>query len=224
MKTFYLVGLFALSLVGGAIGASLTRPLPAKAQVQVRSENQIVVPDDGLRFVNMQGRTVAVMGLQNGNSTFILLDNNGRPSVTFSASSGGTVVVRARTDGGEVEVGSLDGTKLARLTASGSGSSLEAVTNRSTVSILNTGGGSNVMLPGPNGTTALALTTTASGGTLTVYGPGNKPAITVEGNATGGIFSVRDQAGATTASVTGAGTFAALRSGRTVWQAPPAGN
>jgi hypothetical protein len=223
MKTVQFLSLCVLALAGGVIGGHWGAPTPAKAQTQIRSENQIVVPDEGLRFVTMRGRTVAVMGLQDGNSVLALLDNAGRPSVTLIASPGGSVTLRSKPDGGEVEVSTADGSKLARLVASASGATIEAVTNKSTLSLLNTGAGTTSLFPGANGATALMLATGASGGSVTVYGPGSKSALTVEGNASGGLLTVRDANATTTATVTGAGTFAALRAGRTVWQAPPAG-
>lgn len=223
MKLIQFVGIASLAFAGGILGGHFGAPTPAKAQVQVRSENQIVVPDDGLRFVTMQGRTIAVMGIQAGNAALVLLDNAGRPSVTLVAGPGGSVTLRARPEGGDIEVASLDGSKYARLTASSSGAAFEAVSGTSTLSLLNMGTRSTLTMPGSNSATALMLATTASGGAVTVYGPTGKSAVTVEGNATGGLLGVRDASGTVAASVSGAGTFASVRAGQTVWQAPPSG-
>jgi hypothetical protein len=210
-----------LAVAGGVLGSWLFRPIPAQAQQNVRNENQIFVPTEGLRFVTDQQRTVAVMGHQGGNAILVLYDANGRPSVGLTAGTGGSVTVRAQADGGSVEVSSLDGTSTARLAANASSANLEATFRTSVFSVSNNGANTNVNIPGPNNMTAVQLLTGQNGGQMTLYGPASRSAMTAEGTPTGGMLTLRDGTGKTTATVSNAGTFASLKEGRVVWQAPP---
>lgn len=210
----------ALALFGGFVGGLIGRPDAAQAQVPpVKFVNDISVPNDGLKFTNEQGRTVAFMGFQGGNTFFSLVDMNGRPSVSLVAGAGGTVTLRGLPDGGEIMVGSVDGSKSARFSATGSGTTIEAVTNKTSLVLQNRGNGASLLMPGTTGNT-VQLVSGASGGSLSLFTPALKSAMVLESGATGGNVSVRDANGVQTASVSGAGVFAAHRNGRAVWQAP----
>ena len=210
-----------LAVVGGMLGSLLFRPTTAHAQQNLRTENQVLVPTDGLRFVTEQQRTVAMLGLQGGNAVLVLYDANGRPSVGMTAGTGGSVTIRAQADGGSIEIATLDSTSTARLGANASSANLEATYRTSVFSVSNNGANTHVNIPGPNNTTAIQLLTGQNGGQMTVYGPASRSAMTAEGTPTGGMLTMRDGTGKTTATVSNAGTFASFREGRVVWQAPP---
>jgi hypothetical protein len=210
-----------LAVAGGLLGSWLFRPTTAHAQQNLRSENQVLVPTDGLRFVTEQQRTVAVLGLQGGNAVFVLYDSNGRPSVGMTAGTGGSVTIRAQADGGSIEVATLDGSSSARLATSASGANLEATYRTSVFSVSNNGANTQMNLPGPNNATAIQFLTGQNGGQVTVFGPAGRSAMTAEGTPTGGMLTLRDGTGKTSATVSNAGTFASFKEGRVVWQAPP---
>lgn len=210
----------ALALIGGVLGGYLGRPVAVEAQVPpVRFINDIAVPNDGLKFTNEQGKTVAFLGFQGGNTFFSLVDMNGRPSVSLVAGAGGTVTLRGLPDGGEILVGSVDGSKSARFSATGSGTTIEAVTNKTSLVLQNRGNGASLLMPGTTGNT-VQLVSGANGGSLSLFTPALKSALVLEGGATGGNLSVRDASGTQTASISGSGVFAAHRNGKAVWQAP----
>lgn len=210
----------ALALIGGLIGGLVSRPMVAQAQVPpVRFINDIAVPNDGLKFTNEQGRTIAFLGFQGGNTFFSLVDMNGRPSVSLVAGVGGNVSLRGLPDGGEILVGSVDGTKSARFSANATGTTIEAVTNRTSLVLQNRGNGASILMPGTTGNT-VQLVSGANGGSLSLFTPALKSAVVLEGGATGGNLSLKDANGTQTASISGAGVFAAHRNGKAVWQAP----
>jgi hypothetical protein len=211
-----------LALVGGFVGGQVGRPTIAQAQVQQqRNENQILVPNDGLRFVTEEGRTVAAMGYQAGNGFFALLDANGRPALTMTAAPGGTVNLRSVADGAIVEVGTPDGRNHMRMSANASGDMLEGVSGSATLLLANRGGTSQFSMPGPNGRSLIDLATTANGGQLDLRSSSGSSALTASVTTGGGLLTVRDAAGNGNALVSGAGQFSSLKQGKTVWSAPP---
>ena len=224
MKTLKTLLFSVLAVIGGMIGGAVFQPIPAHAQQNLRSENQILVPVDGLRFVTETGRTIAIMGIRNGNGALVMFDANGRPSVTLSAHTGGTVSLFATPDGGQIEVSNLDNSSRGRLSASASGVTFDSIVSSSLLSFGNTASGGSLLIPGRNGAKGVELLSGINGGQVNVYGSGGKPALTTEGTANGGMLSVRDGTGKTTATVSNAGIFASLKDSRVVWQGPPVKN
>jgi hypothetical protein len=212
-----------LALFGGLVGGQIGRPTVAQAQIPPpRSENQVLVPVDGLRFVTENQQTIAVLAHQGGNGVFALLDANGRPSVTFSAGPGGTVSIRTQSDGGLFEVATPDGRSRTRLTTSASGTMFEASSGAATLLLANRAGTSQISIPMPNGRPAFEFLTTANGGQFDVKGSSGNSAFTAAAAPGGGLVTVRDGNGTGTATISGTGQFSSVKGGRTVWTAPPA--
>lgn len=211
-----------LALVGGFVGGQMGRPTVAHAQIPPpRSENQILVPNDGLRFVTEDLRTVAILGYQGGNGFFALLDSGGRPALTLGAGPGGLVSLRAMPDGGMLEVATHDGRNRTRIAANGSGNTFETLSGNATMILANRAGAMQFSLPGPSGRAAIDFLTTATGGQMDVRGANGSSAFTVSATTGGGLVTVRDAAGTGNATVSGAGVFSSIKQGKTVWSAPP---
>lgn len=212
-----------LAVVGGFFGGQLGRPVAAQAQIPPpRSENQILVPVDGLRFVTENQQTVAVLAQQGGNGVFVLLDANGRPSVSFAAGPGGSVAIRSQADGGTLDVSSIDGRSRTRISATASGTMFEAASGTATIMLANRAGTSQFSLPMPNGRPAFEFLASANGGQLDIKSSSGNSALTLAASTGGGLFTVRDGNGTGTATISGAGLFSSIKGGKTVWSAPPA--
>ena len=217
----------ALALAGGFLGglASGGRAIPAQAKQvpQLRTENQIHVPLNGLRFVTSEGRTVAVLGVQGNNGAFALLDSNGTPSVMLAAGPGGSVNIRSVQGGALLELASADGRSKARMSAQSSESIIETNVQGSLLTLRSRAAGSKLMLPGAQNARGIELSTGTQGSSLNIFGTSGRAALTAQSGATGGLLTLHDAQGETAAMVSGAGTFASVKGGRPVWQAPPAG-
>lgn len=213
----------ALALVGGTVGGAIFGRITvaeAKQIPPVRSENYIVVPNEGLRFITDKNQPIAFMGQQGGGTVFVLLDGAGQPSVALVSGVGGTVTVRARPGGGLIEIASTDRTTAGRMSVGAGDVRFEGQVQKVTSFFGANIGGGTLSLTKPDGGTALDLRATPLGGLATIYGALAKSALTLEGGADGGVLNVRDKAGAPSASVSGTGAFASIKDGRTVWHAP----
>ena len=215
----------ALALAGGFLGglASGVRTVPAQAKQvpQLRTENQILVPNNGLRFVTQDSKTIAVLGVQGNNGALALLDSNGVPSVMLAAGPGGTVNIRTVQGGGLLEIASADGRSKARMSAQSAEAIIETNVGGSLLTLRSRAAGSKLMLPGARNARGIELATGTQGSSIGLFGTSGRAAMTVQSGPTGGLLSLHDAQGATSATVSGVGTFVSVKDGRPVWQAPP---
>ncbi|HXH61905.1 MAG TPA: hypothetical protein VNI20_11175 [Fimbriimonadaceae bacterium] len=214
-----------LAIIGGMVGGALFgRTIPVEAQIKqfppVRSENYIVVPNEGLRFITDKSKPIAYLGQQGGGTVFVLLDDQGSPSVALASGTGGTVTIRAQQGGGKIEVASEDHNTVARMSVTTGAAQFDGQVQRSVSTFGSNVGGGTLSISKPDGNSALELKATKQGGFATIFGAMSRSALTLEGGANGGIFNVRDSMGTTTASVVGTGAFSSLKDGKTVWHAP----
>lgn len=214
-----------LALAGGFLGglASNARTIPAQAKQvpQVRTENQIHVPNNGLRFVTETGRTVAVLGVERNNGVLALLDSNGVPSILLAAGPGGNVNIRSVAGGAILELASADGRSQARMSAQSSESIIQTNVGGSLLTLRSRLAGSTLMLPGAQNSRGIELTTGNQGSMISVFGTAGRAALTARSGPTGGLLTLHDAQGDMAATVSGVGTFVSVSGGRTVWQAPP---
>ncbi|MCH7945968.1 MAG: hypothetical protein IIC73_08165 [Armatimonadetes bacterium] len=215
----------ALALAGGFLGglASGVRTIPAEAKQipQIRSDNLILVPNNGLRFVTEEGRTIAVLGVQGNNGALALLDSNGMPSVMLAAGPGGTVNIRSVQGGGLLEITSADGRSKARMSAQSAEAIIETNVQGSLLVLRSRAAGSKLMLPGARNARGIELATGTQGSSISIFGTTGRAALTAKTGPTGGLLTLHDAQGETSATVSGVGTFVSVKDGRTVWQAPP---
>lgn len=224
-----------VSLVGGFFGSAFFSKSHVTANAQagtpygqlggqdpkVIQDNQIFVPEQGLRFVNASGRVIAYMGLTGGNSLFVLLDSNGSPAVSMIAGPGGKIAMSALAPGATIEVSSPSNDSVAGITVAIAKSGFYATASGATAQLSMESIGSTLSLPGPNRAPGIDLTGSNSGGTMTLFGDSKRPGVTIEGDGPGGLINVRDSKGLTTASINGGGKFLSIAEGKTVWQGPP---
>ena len=215
----------ALALAGGFIGglASGVRTIPAEAKQvpQVRTENQIHVPNNGLRFVTEDNRTIAVLGVQRNNGALALLDSNGEPSVMLAAGPGGTVSIRSVQGGGLLEINSADGRSKARMSAQSAEAIIETNVQGSLLVLRSRAAGSKLMLPGGQNSRGIELATGTQGSSIGIFGTTGRAALIAQSGTTGGLLSLHDAQGEKSATVSGVGTFVSIKDGRPAWQAPP---
>ena len=215
----------ALALAGGFLGglASGVRTIPAEAKQvpQIRRENQIFVPNNGLRFITEDNRTVAILGVQGNNGALALLDSDGVPSVMLAAGTGGTVNIRSVQGGSLLELASADGRSKARMSAQSAEAIIETNVQGSLLVLRSRAAGSRLMLPGGQNSRGIELATGAQGASISLFGSSGRAALTAQSIASGGLLSLHDARGETSATVSGVGTFVSVKDGRPVWQAPP---
>ena len=212
-----------LALVGGFLGGMFAnrQPLLVHAQVpQVRSENQILVPTDGLRFVTENNRTLAVLGNQRNNGVFMLMNAMGQPAVVFTAGTGGSVNVSVNSTGSQIEISSANGATVASLGAFRGEAVLLTSVQGSIASLRTRSNGASLSLPGRNNARAFELTSGQQGGVMSLFGENQKAGMIFQVGSTGGVLNVNDAQGRPAATMSGAGQFTAMLQGKQVWQAP----
>ncbi len=214
-----------LALIGGFLGGLVGRPVVAQAQVtQVRVNNDITIPNEGLRFIDQNMKVVAFMGIQAGNCFFTLLDSQGKPSISFSSGVGGSVNFSSLADGAQMEIASANGANRTRLSATSLGATFEAEASKRVFMINNTGASSQISMPGAVGKRGIDMIVGPSGSSLMMNNGLGVPSVSFEGTAGGGLFTGRDGTGKTTTTIGGTGVFSSYVDGKVVWRAPAGGN
>ncbi len=217
-----------LALIGGFVGGLIGRPVQASAQQQLTPPvtfiNSILVPDDGLKFMDKNSKVVAFMGIQGGNCMFALLNNQERPSITFAAGVGGGVNFNTVADGAQMEMISANGSTRTRFSATSFGAMFEAEASKNLLVISNTGSSSQITMPGAAGKRGIDLISGANSSSLTLNNGAGVSSLNLEGVVGGGMLTVRDGTGKVTATVGSSGVFASHLDGKTVWRAPAVGN
>jgi hypothetical protein len=109
VKNTQYIGLVIACLIGSFLGgAVMPSASPAHAQSQVvfgSGQRQQVIQEDirvaaqGLRFVDPQGRPIAIIGSNNGNGGFVLFDAAGNPSIVLQSGADSQVTVRGVNSG-----------------------------------------------------------------------------------------------------------------------------
>lgn len=129
----------AALLAGYLGGTASNHTVTAKAQ-GVRQQNpatilqqgfdtqgNIIVPAQGLSFVNTSGRVIAHIGGQGSTGYMTLNNGEGQAAVTLVAGLGARFVADTSNPGGSVVVGTPDGTNSAKLAGTVSAPTIELV-------------------------------------------------------------------------------------------------
>ena len=212
-----------LAIAGGFLGGVFAnrQPLPAQAQVPpVRSENQILVPNNGLKFVTEDNRTIAMLGNQRNNGMFVLMSANGQPAVVFTAGTGGSVNISVNSTGSQLQLSSANGTTVTSLSAFRGEAVILASVQGSVASFRARMNGASLSLPGRNNSRAFELSSGQEGGVLSLFGANQKAGMIFQVGSTGGVLNVNDAQGRPATTMSGAGKFTAMLQGKQVWQAP----
>ncbi|MBX3112059.1 MAG: hypothetical protein KF857_08630 [Fimbriimonadaceae bacterium] len=201
------------------------RSLPSQGnpRVQPTFTDTFLVPPQGVRFVNSEGRPVMVLAAQGSQSTLALFDSNGTPSVTIAAGNGGMVNISTAT-GAQIKASSNNRANVVSLDASGQGTgiSLERAGRDSVVLKDDAANGSRLSMANRAGRTALEILFSTNRGTLSMSDDSGQPLATLGFTGTNGTMELKDSKKKTSSQITGEGKVTLTEGDKTLWVAPPA--
>ncbi len=225
-KQFFLcfLGIGVSAFLGGFVAIGLLGARAATAQVpQPIVQNQQVVPNAGLRFIDEQGRVIAVIGKQGQNGVLTLMDSEGRPSVVIQADPGGRATLMATEGGGELRLNSQQG----------SGALLLSSTQRSRgLGIVGPNGSklfdlqcanrdSTMMMAEAGGKKGLDFRAGQMGGEFTWLNNIQTPVGALQSNEEGGFITLTAPKKPGALSALSGGKVTYRENGKIVWQFPP---
>ncbi|MCH7903573.1 MAG: hypothetical protein IH944_03295 [Armatimonadetes bacterium] len=194
-------------------------PILASAQ-QIRSQDLIIVPRQGLLFVDETGRVIAAMGQQAGNATFSLLDRNGNASIVFAAGPNSYARLSASGSGTSFEIGSRSGSANVMLAAA-SGESYVRATGQGQRSAFLRADGVSSSLSLMNSGSALGVSISAGSSTsgIQLFGAAGKKSLELLSAKNGGAINLFDRSGKVGVALFGEQSLQFLKDGEVVWQA-----
>jgi hypothetical protein len=217
MKPLQFAALVGAVFAGCFAGAwSALRPMPVQAQQNVRIEDYVMIPNNGLQMKNSRGQIVGLISEQNGAGMFTLFSSTGQPSVQIAGGSGGMVSLGANEGTSGLIVTGAGGEEVRVLTQAGKGL-ISAGGAKARVQIV--GGTENsITVPGADGATQIDLRSAVDGGIFRLNG-GGKTLIELTGSAGKGHVSVNGE-GPAGVRLDGSGLLDILQGGRSVFAAP----
>lgn len=166
-------------------------------------------------MVTPTNRVIGVITDQGGNGGIVLINSNGKPSLTMSAGTGGFVDVSAATPA--IRVLGPNGQEGATLTANDGSASLKLKTGAA-LSSNNKGG--LLLLGTQKGTPGLQLDTQAEGGRLTGFDEGKSMQYELKSKGGEGVLSLFKKDSEAGFQAGGAGSAEVRRDKETVWKVP----
>lgn len=226
-KQFFLLlgGMCVSAFLGSAFAGRAFGPQPAAAQVPPPVvENQQVVPNAGLRFIDEQGHVLAIIGRQGTGGALTLLNAEGQPSVVIQGGNGGRISVSAMEGGGELRMFGSDG---------GGGSMVLSSTARGRmISVMGANGAklfdlncaqkdSTLMLAEAGGRKGIDLRAGQLGGEFTMLSALQSPVATLRSTDDGGVMTLSAPKVDGLFSALATGSVNYREKGKKVWQFPP---
>ena len=194
-------------------------PILASAQ-QIRSQDLIIVPRQGLLFVDETGRVLAAMGQQAGNGTFSLLDRNGNASIVLTAGPNSYARLSALGSGTSFEIGSRNGSANVMLAAASGESYVRATGQGQRSALLRAGGvSSSVSLINSDSTLGASISAGSSTSGIQLFGSAGRKSIELMSSKKGGAINLFDRFGKVGVALVGEQSLQFLKDGEVVWQA-----
>jgi hypothetical protein len=217
----------AVSFVGCFLGGLVARLGPEDAHAQlaptnprqipgIRNEDVLFVPNGGLRIVDYNNRVLGLLGEQGGGASLILMDSNGRPSVSILAGSGGQAVLSAQGPA-SLKLSPAGGKQTATLEAAASGPSLLL---GSLVSMGASGDGGKVHVNEPQGRPALRMEAATDGGRVVGQNRGGKTLYEIMGGSDGGQVTLRTSDGGAGFQAVAGSRISLTKGEKTLFKAP----
>ena len=221
MKIQQFVVLLAACVVSAFAGGYFASrpPIPVSAQ-QIRSQDLIIVPRQGLLFVDETGRVVASMGQQAGNATFSLLDRNGNASIVFAASPNSYARLSGTGNSISFEIGSRSGSANVTLAAASGESYIRATGQGARSALLQAGGlSSSLSLVNSDSTLGVSISAGTSTSGIQLFGTAGKKSLEFLSAKNGGAINLFDRSGKIGVALFGEQSLQFLKDGEVVWQA-----
>jgi len=218
-------GLTTAAFLGCYLAPSAVSVRRASAQVPPPIvENQQVVPNAGLRFVDEQGRVLAILSRQGNASMFTLIDGGGRPALLLQGSEGGRVTLGTTEGGGELRIQPAQGTGSAAFAyqAQAKGILFAGPGGNRSFELNTMPRDATLSLYEASGRKGLDLKAGMSGGEIALFGVQQTQVISIQSVEGAGILKLTDPKKNGVLTASGSGTLAYDENQKKVWRFPPA--
>lgn len=189
-------------------------------QVQIRTENTLLIPDGGLRMVNSQNRTLGVILDQGGNGGIVLLNSQGRPSVTMIGGPAGLVELNAQT-GPSIKMSGPSGGDSVTLTGGEATASLKLASGLALTS--GTDGG-HVLVNDGKANQSLRLEASAAGGRIVGFDTAKSSLFELTAKDEEGVLSLSSKNAEPGFQAFGSGSSVIKKDRETIWKIPADGS
>lgn len=182
----------------------------------IRNDNFIQVPDGGLRFVNSQNRTIAMMLEQGGNGGMVFLSSNNRPSISLMSGNTGQMLL----DGGNgpaIRFTDAQGKEAVSLNMNQGKPFLKL---KDSIMMVAESDGGRIFLKDPQGNNSVRIDTTPDGGRVTGYNKAQATLFMLENKDGEGTVNLLNKDGQTGFRAGGNGTAAVMKDKETIWKVP----
>jgi hypothetical protein len=222
MKPLQFLAFCSCAFAGCLIGSwiALTPRTTASAQIrsgtnQVTVNETLVVPDGGLRIVDMRQRPLGYFGITQNGLSLVLLSRNGTPSVTMEGGPGGQVVVGANNTTAGVSAVSQGGAT-ANLVASQQGARVEMIKQDRSIK-LNLTDDAAITMSGRNNQNVFSVTTLTEGGQLRLMNRSGKEVFDVSSSLEQGKLKLSSAQDSTRLEADGKGNLAIMKGNEVIW-------
>lgn len=224
MKALQFLSLCICAVLGSLAGSwiALTPKTEAKAQVrsgaaQVTVSETLIVPDGGLRIVDMRQRPLGYFGITQNGLSLVLFGRNGTPSVTLEGGSGGQVIVGASSTTAGISMSSQNG-NLANLVATQQGARMELIKQAKSIK-LNLGDDTTLALTGRTGKPMFSINTLADGGQVRLFNAAGKESLDISSSVEAGKLRLSGSQDGAKVEADGRGQIAISKGGERLWSA-----
>ena len=222
MKPLQFLAFCSCAFAGCLIGSwiALTPRTTASAQIrsgtnQVTVNETLVVPDGGLRIVDMRQRPLGYFGITQNGLSLVLLSRNGTPSVTMEGGPGGQVVVGANNTTAGVSAVSQGGAT-ANLVASQQGARVEMIKQDRSIK-LNLTDDAAITMSGRNNQNVFSVTTLTEGGQIRLMNRSGKEVFDVSSSLEQGKLKLSSAQDSTRLEADGKGNLAIMKGNEVIW-------
>lgn len=229
MKPFQFLAFCSCAFAGCLVGSwiALSPKTTASAQIrpsttQVTVNETLVVPDGGLRIVDMRQRPLGYFGITQNGLSLVLLSRNGTPSVTMEGGPGGQVIVGASGTTAGVSAVSQAGAT-ANLIASQQGARVEMIRQDRSIK-LNLTDDSSFAMSGRTNQNIFTLSTLADGGQLKLMNRTGKEVFDVSSGLETGKLKLSSTQDTTRLEADGKGGLAIMKGNEVIWSATKSGS
>lgn len=209
--------------VGPARANAQSQTFPGNAinpnQVQIRSENILLIPDGGLRMVNAQNRTLGVIVDQGGNGGIVLFNNQGRPSVTMIGGPAGLVEMNAQT-GPSIRLTGPSGGESVSLTGGDASASLKL---KEGLALTSGTEGGRVLVNDGKANASLRLESSAAGGRIVGFDKAKSSLFELTAKENEGVLSLSSKDAEPGFQAWGSGSSIIKKDRETIWKIPADG-
>lgn len=224
MKSLQFLALCACALLGSLAGSWIALTPKVEAQAQVRSgaaqvtvNETLIVPDGGLRIVDMRQRPLGYFGVTQNGLSLVLFGRNGSPSVTLEGGSGGQVIVGASSTTAGISMASQNG-NTANLVATQQGARMELIKQNRAIK-LNLGDDTTFSLSGRTNQPLFSINSLPEGGQIRLFNAAGKEAMEISSSNESGKVKLSGPQGGTKLEADGRGQITILKGSDLLWSA-----